>query len=191
MKMNQETINPQLWVKRYSDGMFRFALLRVNDDEHADDIVQNTFLEALKAKDSFAGLSSEKTWLFGIMKNKIMDYYREKKKSQKYGLSLDDDRDPCESDFDGKGHWRALPFSWGIDPEKAVVDKELLQNLRDCISTLSPKFRELYVLREVEGCDSETICSELNITPSNLWVILHRARNLLKKCMEVHLLEND
>ena len=190
MKMNRETINSQQWVERYGDGMFRFAMLRVNDDVHADDIVQNTFLAALKAKDSFAGHSSEKTWLFGILKNKIMDHYREKKKNQKYGLSLEDDRDPCESDFDGRGHWRALPFHWGIDPEKAVVDKELLQNLLGCMNTLSPKFRQLYVLREIEGYDSETLCSELDITPNNLWVMLHRARNLLKKCMEVHLLEN-
>ena len=190
MKVDRETINPQLWVERYSDCMFRFALLRVNDEEHADDIVQNTFLAALEAKNSFAGLSSEKTWLFGILKNKIMDHYREKKKNQKYGLSLEDDRDPCESDFDGKGHWRSLPFHWGIDPEKAVIDKELLQIFLGCMNALSPKFRQLYVLREIEGHDSETICSELSITPNNLWVILHRARNLLKKCMEVHLLEN-
>lgn len=191
MKMNRETINSQQWAERYADGMFRFALLRVNDEEHAEDIVQNTFLTALKAKDSFAGLSSEKTWLFGILKNKIMEHYREKKKNQKYGLSLEDNHDPCESDFDGKGHWQSFSFHWGTDPEKAVVDKELLQIFWGCMNTLSPKFRELYVLREIEGCDSETICSESDITPNNLWVILHRARNLLKKCMEVHLSENQ
>ena len=191
MKMNRETIDSQQWVERYGDGMFRFALLRVNDEDHADDIVQNTFLAALKAKDSFAGLSTEKTWLFGILKNKIMEHYREIKKNRKYDLNLEDDRDPCESDFDGKGHWRSLPFHWGIDPEKAVVDKELLQNFLGCMDSLSPKFRQLYVLREIEGYDSETICSELDITPSNLWVMLHRARNRLKKCIEVHLPENQ
>lgn len=191
MKMNRETINPQLWVERYSDGMFRFALLRVNDEDHADDIVQNTFVAALKAKDSFAGLSTEKTWLFGILKNKIMEHYREIKKNRKYDWGLEDDRDPCESDFDGKGHWRSLPFHWGIDPEKAVVDKELLQKFSGCMDTLSPKLRHLYVLREIEGHDSETLCSELDITPNNLWVMLHRARNRLKKCIEVHLQENQ
>lgn len=189
MKMNRETIDPQQWVEEYSDCMFRFAMFRVNDEEHADDIVQNTFLAALKAKDSFAGQSSEKTWLFGILKNKIMEHYREKKKNQKRGLSLEDERDPCQSDFDGKGHWRSLPFDWGINPEKAVVDKELLQTFLGCMNNLSPKFRQLYVLREIEELDSKTICSELDITPSNLWVILHRTRNLLKKCIESHLEE--
>lgn len=191
MKMNRETINSQQWVERYGDGMFRFALLRVNDEVYAEDIVQNTFLAALKAKDSFAGLSSEKTWLFGILKNKIMDHYRQKKKNQKYGLSLEDYHDPCESDFDGRGHWQSLSFHWGLDPEKAVADKELLQIFSGCMDTLSPKLRELYVLREIEGHDSETLCSELDITPSNLWVMLHRARNGLKKCIESHLPEND
>ena len=185
--MNRETISPRLWVERYADGMFRFALLRVNDEEYADDIVQDTFLAALEAKDSFAGLSSEKTWLFGILKNKIMEHYRELKKNRKYDLSPEDDRDPCESDFDGKGHWRSLPFHWGIDPAKVVADKELLQTFLNCMNTLSPKFRQLYVLREIEGYDSETICSELDISTNNLWVILHRARNLLKKCIESNL----
>ena len=189
MKMNRETINPQQWVERYSDCMFRFTMFRVNDEGHADDIVQNTFLAALKAKDSFAGQSTEKTWLFGILKNKIMEHYRRIKKSRKYDLNLEDDRDPCESDFDGKGHWRSLPFDWGIDPEKAVADKELLQILSGCMNTLSPKFRQLYVLREIEEHDSETICSDLDITPNNLWVMLHRTRNLLKKCIESHLEE--
>ena len=190
MKMNRETIDSQQWVERYSDGMFRFAMLRVNDEEHAEDIVQNTFLAALKAKESFAGLSSEKTWLFGILKNKIMDHYREKKKNQKYGLSLEDYHDPCASDFDGKGHWQSFSFHWGVDPEKAVADKELLQVFSGCMNTLSPKLRELYVLREIEDLDSETLCSELEITPSNLWVMLHRARNQLKKCIEANLSEN-
>jgi len=189
--MSRETINSQQWVERYSDAMFRFALLRVNDDEHAEDIVQNTFLAALKAKDSFAGLSSEKTWLFGILKNKIMDHYREKKKNQKYGMSLEDYHDPCDSDYDGRGHWQSFSFNWGMDPEKTVVDKELLLIFSGCMNTLPQKLRQLYIFREVEGYNSETICSALDITPNNLWVMLHRARNRLKKCIEVHLLEND
>jgi RNA polymerase sigma-70 factor (ECF subfamily) len=77
-----------------------------------------------------------------------------------------------------------------MDPEKAVADKELLQVFSGCMNTLSPKLRELYVLREIEDLDSETLCSELEITPSNLWVMLHRARNQLKKCIEANLSEN-
>ena len=184
-------INSDAWVDQYGDALFHFALARVNKQDIAEDLVQETFLAAVKSQERFKGQSSEKTWLFGIMKNKIMEHYREIKKNRKYDLSLEDDRDPCKSDFDGKGHWRSLPFHWGIDPEKAVADKELFQIFLGCMNSLSSKLRQFYILREVEGYDSETLCSELDITPNNLWVILHRARNRLKKCMEVHLLENQ
>lgn len=190
MKTSQEALNSQQWVERYGDCMFRFALLRVNDTGHAEDLVQDTFLTALKVKDSFAGLSSEKTWLFGILKNKILDHYREKNKNQKYSLPLEDYHDSCETDFDGRGHWQSFSFNWGTNPEKAVADKELFQIFSGCMNALSPKLRQFYVLREIEGCDSETLCSELKITSRNLWVMLHRARNRLKKCIEAHLLGN-
>ena len=187
--MNQEKLDPTQWVNKYSDGMYRFALLRVKNEEHVDDIVQNTILAALQAKDTFAGRSTERTWLFGILKNKLLEYYRETNKNNKYQLELKDEIDPCDADFDGKGHWQALPFDWGIDPENAFENKQIYQILSGCIDQLSPKFRELYVLREIEGLDPETICKDFKITSNNLCVMLHRVRNLLKKCMESHLPE--
>ena len=187
--MNQETLDPTNWVDKYSDEMYRFALLRVKNEGDIDDILQNTILAALQAKDTFEGRSTEKTWLFGILKNKLMEYYRETKRNYKYQLELNDEGDPCESEFDGKGHWQALPFSWGIDPEDAVENKQVYQILAECIDQLSPKFRQLYVLREIEEQDSEMICNDFEISPNNLFVMLHRIRNLLKKCMESHLPE--
>jgi len=187
--MGQELIDSDQWVDRYGDAMFRFTLLRVKDEDHAEEIVQNAFLAALKAKESFAGRSSEKTWLFGILKMKIFDHYREVKKNRTDDLNEEDDHDPCDSDFNGKGHWLALPFNWGINPEKSVENKQLLQMLASCMDTLSDKFRRLFVLREIERMDSEKICSELEISPNNLFVMLHRTRNQLKKCLEDHLIE--
>ena len=187
--MNQETLDPTKWVDKYSDEMYRFALLRVKNEEHIDDILQNTILAALQAKDTFEGRSTEKTWLFGILKNKLMEYYRETNNNHKYQLELKDEVDPCESDFNGKGHWQALPFSWGVDPENAVEKNQIYQLLLGCIDQLSPKLRQLYVLREIEEQDSETICQDFKITPNHLFVSLHRIRNLLKKCMESHLPE--
>jgi RNA polymerase sigma-70 factor (TIGR02943 family) len=189
--MGQELIDSDQWVDRYGDAMFRFTLLRVKDEDHAEEIVQNAFLAALKAKESFAGRSSEKTWLFGILKFKILDHYREIRKNQTCDLSVDDDHDPCDSDFNGKGHWLALPFNWGIDPEKSVENKQLLQTLSGCMDKLSDKFRRLFVLREIERMDSEKICSELGISSNNFFVMLHRARNQLKKCLEEHLIERN
>ena len=187
--MDQEPIDSGLWVDRYGDMLFRFTLLRVKDEDQAEEIVQNTFLAALQAKESFAGRSTEKTWLFGILKHKIMDHFRKVKKEKTFDLEPDDDHDPCESDFDGKGHWRALPIRWGINPEKSIENSELQKILATCMNKLSDKFRQLFVMREVEGLKSERICEELGISPSNLWVMLHRSRNQLKKCLEVHLFE--
>ena len=182
-------IDSSQWVDRYGDMLYRFTLLRVKDAEQAEEIVQNTFLAALQAKDKFAGRSTESTWLFGILKNKIMDHFRQIKRSRTCDLEPSDERDPCESEFDGKGHWQALPIRWGINPQKATEDRELGQVLSTCMNKLSEKFRRLFVLREIEGMKSEQICAELDITPNNLWVMLYRTRNLLKKCLEIHLFE--
>ncbi len=186
----QHVIDTSQWVERYGDMLYRYALLRVKDAELSEEIVQITLLAALQAKDKFAGRSSEGTWLVGILKNKIMDHFRQIKRTRTWDLELDDDRDPCESDFDGKGHWQALPLRWGINPQKAAEDQELGRVLADCMNTLSDKFRRLFVLREIEGMESEKICAEFDITPNNLWVMLYRARNQLKKCLEVRLFEN-
>ncbi|GJL78785.1 MAG: RNA polymerase sigma factor [Nitrospinaceae bacterium] len=189
--MNREVIDSSQWVDKYADMLFRFTLVRVKDEDQAEEIVQNTFLAALQSQGSFAGLSSEKTWLFGILKHKIMDHFRKVSKEKTSDLEMDDDRDPCESEFDGKGHWQALPIRWGINPEKAAENRELVKILETCMDKLSAKFRQIFVLREIEGLQSETICAEFGISPNNLWVMLHRTRNQLKKCLEVHLFEKD
>jgi RNA polymerase sigma-70 factor (TIGR02943 family) len=187
--MNQHVIDTSQWVERYGDVLYRYALLRVKNAELAEELVQITFVAVLQAKDKFAGRSKESTWLIGILKNKIMDHFRQLKRSKVSDLELTDDRDPCESDFSGKGHWQALPIRWGINPQKAIEDKELRRHLATCMDTLSDKFRRLFVLREIEGLESEEICAEFDITPNNLWVMLYRAKNQLKKCLESHLFE--
>ncbi|MFQ5451818.1 MAG: sigma-70 family RNA polymerase sigma factor [Nitrospinaceae bacterium] len=148
--MNPQPIDSDQWVDRYANTMFRFTLFRVRDEEHAEEIVQNTFLAALQAKKSFSGKSTEKTWLFGILKHKIMDHFREVKRTRTYDLLPQDNADPCEKDFDNKGHWQALPKSWGINPEKATENKQLLKALSTCLDTLSDKFRQLFILKEKE-----------------------------------------
>ena len=185
----QHVIDASQWVERYGDMLYRYTLLRIKDAEQSEEIVQITLLAALQAKDKFAGRSTEGTWLVGILKNKIMDHFRQIKRSKTSDLELSDDRDPCESEFDGKGHWQALPQRWGINPQKASEDEELGRVLASCMNKLSDKFRRLFVLREIEGIPSEEICAEFDIKPNNLWVMLHRTRNQLKKCVEVHLFE--
>ncbi len=182
--MSKETLEPEKWVERYADMMYRYTLVRVKDPDAAEELVQSTFFAALKSQNSFAGKSSEKTWLFGILKHKTMDYFRNSKKNISIDPTLDEESNPMH--FDASGHMVARPGNWNVDPEKATENSELAQALTQCINKLPEKFRRLFVLKEIEGMSSEEICNEFDIKPTNLWVILHRARNQLKLCLETN-----
>lgn len=183
---DSKKLDTEQWLERYGDMMYRYTLLRVREQDSAEEIVQATFLAALQSAKSYAGHSTEKSWLFGILKHKIMDHFRERKKHQTYNLSEDDDSDPFENAYDKSGHWKNPPHTWGLNPEKVAENKQLRDTLNKCLDGLSDKFRNLFILKEIEGLETEAICKELGIQPTNLWVILHRARNKLKKCLEYH-----
>ncbi len=178
--MSEEALEPEKWVERYADMLYRYTLVRVKDPDTAEELVQSTFFAALKSQHSFAGKSTEKTWLFGILKHKTMDHFRSAKKS--VPLDIDSDTDPIQ--FDTTGHMIPPPNNWNLNPEKAAENQELAQVLAKCMNGLSEKFHRLFVLKEIEGWSSEDICNEFNIKPTNLWVMLHRARNQLKMCLE-------
>lgn len=181
-----EEIDSELWVDRYGDMLYRYTLVRVKNPDTAEEIVQVTLLAALQSKGSFQGRSTEKSWLFGILKHKIMDHFRVLKNQRTYELTTDDGPDPLENAYQSDGHWANLPKNWDTDPHKAAENKQLVAALGQCLDKLSDKFRNIFVLKEIEGLSSEQICKDLNIKPTNLWVILHRARNQLRKCLETH-----
>lgn len=180
--MSEETLVPEKWVERYSDMMYRYTLVRVKDADTAEELVQSTFFAALKSQNSFAGKSTEKTWLFGILKHKTMDHFRNSKKHVSMDLSSEDAPNPIN--FDSTGHMVPRPSNWNLDPEKATENSELAEVLANCLSGLPEKFHKVFVLKEMDGMSSEEICKEFDIKPTNLWVILHRARNQLKLCLE-------
>lgn len=181
-----KSLDSNLWVERYGDALYRYTLVRVKNPDSAQEIVQVTLLAALQSQKSFAGRSSEKSWLFGILKHKILDHFRSLKTRRTYELSADDDTNPYENEFDETGHFINPPKKWQIDPQHAAENEELVLALAKCLDGLSEKFRHIFVLKEVEGMKSEDICKEMAIQPTNLWVILHRARNQLKKCLEAN-----
>ncbi len=180
---NPERHDPSDWVDRYGDYLFRFALLRLRDRSVAEDLVQETFLAALKDRGSFSGKSSESTWLVGILKHKIADHFR--RQSREGSFRDDDPSDPAgEGVFDASGHWVAGPADWGGNPADLLRQKEFLDQLAECLSDLSPNHANAFTLREIEGLATGEICKVLNVTETNLWVILHRARMLLRRCLE-------
>lgn len=174
-----KTIHPEKWVDTYADYLFCFAMKRVNDGEIAKDLVQETFLAALEKIGHFEGRSSEKTWITGILKNKICDVYRRKLKS----LALAE-ADPFFRESDG--HWlvdqRPEPFVPAI--ERVMETRELRQSLQACIKKLPMSWLAIFTMKHLEDQSSDEICATLKISQSNFWVMIHRAKLHLRACLQ-------
>jgi RNA polymerase sigma-70 factor (ECF subfamily) len=177
-------VSPDKWVDRYGDYLYRYTLVRVRDVASAEDIVQETFLAALNSYKNYQGRSSEKTWLTGILKHKIVDYFRKKTKEALYH-DTDTLSFAPEDFFNRKGQWKIKPFKWDADPQKLIEQQEFMKVLHDCLSQLSQRHASAFILREITGEKVKEICKILDITPTNCWVILHRARMYLRRCLEI------
>jgi len=169
--------------------LFRFALGRLRNEATAEDLVQETFLAALRGGQSFAGRSAEKSWLVSILKNKICDYYRKASRETSF-TDLEfysaEERDSFIPDGLFKGAWNPEtgPLAWSSDPGAGVDNQEFWKAYHHCASQMPPKIAAVFTMREVDEVESKEICSILNISESNLWVMLHRARMALRHCLE-------
>ncbi|MCH7990684.1 MAG: sigma-70 family RNA polymerase sigma factor [Planctomycetes bacterium] len=177
--------NPAKWVDRHGDMLYRYALSRLRNAEAAEEVVQETFFAGLKALDQYSGQGTEAAWLLGILKRKIIDYVRQRNRSIS-GSDPDSSGDVTETLFDKKGNWRADPRIFGNQPEAALERNEFWKILRDCLSTLPVRQADVFTLREIEGLSSKNICAELDVSESNLWVMLYRARMRLSACLKSH-----
>lgn len=179
-------IDESKWVDNYSDKLMRFAYNRVRDRETALDLVQDTFLSALKSVDSFKGEISEKNWLFLILRNKIIDYYR--KKARNMVTNIDFSENDEDNHFDENGVWRkaTTPQDWGKDAHQSLENKEFQLILQKCISKLKEIQRIVFTLKYMNDEETESICKELEINSNNYWVIIHRAKLNLRKCIELN-----
>lgn len=177
------TLNAEKWVSDYSDTLFRFAVLRVTDKEIARDLVQDTFLAAWRNYDNFKGEISEKNWLFAILKNKIIDHYRKASTRLEQRLPQAGNNDNF---FDDTEHLTGpyKPNEWGIDYNKSIERKEFYETLSKCRQKLNDIQGTVFSMKYLEGLESEDICKELNLTASNYWVIIHRAKIQLRACLE-------
>jgi RNA polymerase sigma-70 factor (ECF subfamily) len=165
--------------------LLRVAPLQLRDGELAEDVVQETLLAALKARDGFTGKSTVKTWLTGILKHKIVDAIRARQRAPVAMASLDEEADieDFEPLFKENGAWAAPPAEWG-DPEDALSRREFFDVMDMCLEKLPPNTARVFIMREVMDLTTEEICKELRITANNLWVILYRARMALRLCLE-------
>ena len=175
-----ERIPPDLWVDHYGDYLYRYAMARLHNENAAEEVVQETFLAGVKAHAQFRGQGSEQAWLLGILKRKIVDWIRLRRKYAATGGQ--DERDDDGFDlFDTEGNWNgANRFP---KPEQRLSDQELYSVVQGCIKHLPKGQADVFVLSVMEEMDSDDVCRELSITPSNFWVRLHRARLRLANCV--------
>jgi RNA polymerase sigma-70 factor (ECF subfamily) len=176
-------ISPEQWVDQYGNYLYRYALSRVPDAETAQELVQEAFVAAVAAFNRFKGQSSLKTWLVAILKRKIVDFYRRQNTREKVTDAGDLDSPP-EPMFDMHGHWSNTPQQWQVNPQAAYEQKEFMDVLYDCLAQLPERLSEIFMLRELEELTTEAICEQMMISEANSWVMLHRARLQLKKCLE-------
>lgn len=183
-------VDPSTWVDKYGDALYKFAYFRVNNAALAEDLVQETFLAAIKGQERFDGRASVKTWLTGILKNKVIDYYRKKNRTQSMQETANFfEREEADL-FSEDGSWNYdnpnVPKDWNPAQVEKMDRKEFMEQFYLCADKLPDKIRTVFIMREVDGIKSAEICEQLDITPQNLWTILHRARMALRQCLEKH-----
>ncbi len=186
--VNNHKTDPEQWLDLYGDALYSYALMRIRNPAIAEDLVQETFLAGLRAHERFAGKSSEKTWLIGILKHKLIDHLRKAGRQQQVeDIEGEADRHALGgSEFDEQGRWKTPPADWP-HPERALEQDEFWQTFSDCLAALPDHLADLFILREIQGIDSEDVRRTLEIsTTNNMWVMLSRTRQRLRRCLEKH-----
>ncbi len=165
--------------------LLRYARLQLRNPAQAEDAVQETLLAAIEGAARFSGKSSLRTWLTGILKHKIIDHLRRAAREQPL-TGADDDRSEAEAIdalFAEDGHWREFPAQWG-NPDAALENSRFWATIEMCTQRLPERTARVFMMREIMEMPTEEICKELNITATNCWVMLHRARLALRECLE-------
>ncbi len=177
-------LHPELWVDAHGDYLYNFAWSRVQSKETAEDLVQETFISALKGKALFRGESTELTWLLSILKRKVIDHYR--KNSTRKEFSASHFSKPFQNEEGIQGQWimERAPKDWQREMHAPTRQDEFQDIMALCLSLLPEKWRAVFVLKVMEEINSDEVCKEIGCSASNLWVILHRARLKLRECIE-------
>lgn len=177
-------LNPRAWVERHGDYLYRFSVARVRRVDVAEDLVQETLLAAWKGRAEFSGQASERTWLTAILKRKVIDWFRQQVREQ-LQVAVNAVPDRFANDlFDRRGEWKSSPGRWVRgDPAEHLDRMEFWMTIHTCMDKLPARLHELFALRYLDEATCEEVCRELGLSPSNYWVMLHRARLRMWWCL--------
>lgn len=172
--------------------MLRFARLQLRNQELAEDAVQEALTAAFVASGSFEHRASVKTWVFTILKNKIVDLLRDRWNKNRVDVIESADESDLDILFQENERWRRdeMPSSWG-NPEQTLADRQFWDVFEVCMHNLPDATARVFAMREFLGLDAADICKDLDISSSNCWVILHRARMQLRICLQRRWFDKD
>ncbi len=190
MEINQENakITLENWINQFSDELFSWALYKTSSKETAEDLVQETFMAAFHKMNTFQEKSKPKTWLFSILNNKVIDYYRSNNHNSKQTLNISEKSGYELSDgmFDENGNWESNDINAIWDEEQELLDNSEFNNImQECMEDLPQKWNIAVTSKYLTDKNTEEICEELEITVTNYWQIIHRSKLILKKCLEI------
>ncbi|MCF6311393.1 MAG: sigma-70 family RNA polymerase sigma factor [Verrucomicrobiales bacterium] len=174
-------LNPDTWTSDYRDYLVNFANKKVSDHGIAEDLVQDTFLSAWVARERFRGACSERTWLIGVLKNKIIDHYRKTARRPQVNETDLEMTGSEQGDFRDKWLDQHAVASDRFDPAKNTERHEFIAQLDAGMELLPDLSAKVFVMREIQGLSTDEITRALNISKSNLWVLIHRAKSGLQK----------
>jgi RNA polymerase sigma-70 factor (TIGR02943 family) len=175
------------WVETYTSDLYSWAFHKVSDPEMAKDLVQDTFLAAAEKIEGFRGDSTPKTWLFSILNYKIIDFYRKRVKQP-----VRMENQVFSTFFDEEGSWKVAnrPREWNDDESNLLDNVDFQGVLKKCLDALPEKWNTCVKLKYLMEKNGDEICQELDITPTNFWQIVHRAKLQLRNCVEENWFEN-
>jgi RNA polymerase sigma-70 factor (ECF subfamily) len=181
--MGGNELDPETLVDEHGDHLYQLALMRLRDHSIAKEAVQETLLAALSSRESFSGKSSVRTWLKGILKHKIADHFRTLARDRRWRSA---EEESIEDLYDKRGHLIPPAQPWSQDPRSAMEQDEFWNCFYACMAKMPDRASSVLMLREIDGLTGEEICKLFEISSTNYWVILHRARVSLRRCLELN-----
>lgn len=186
--MTAESPSLAQWLAEHGDYLYRFAFFQLHDAAAAEDAVQDTLIAAWEGRARYVGRARERTWLTGILKHKIADHHRRtRREAPSDEILSEEDIDVL---FDTHGHWRSLPVDVPA-PSRALEDKQFWRALNDCLAGLSDTHARAFMLAELHEISTDELCKVLRMSTTNVWVVLHRARMRLRRCLEERWLRGE